>query len=280
MNPLAVPKHELVAASRIPTTILKDSDAIIQQFAHDLVSDFLAAKSRGRQRVLFIVPVGPVGQFELMAQLCNESQLSLRDLVVINMDEYLQDDGLTYISLDDPLSFRRHMADRFYSRLNPSLAPPAEHRVFPDPRNPGRIGEIIAECNGVDVAYCGVGINGHLAFNDPPEPDEDNSLAAVRNSPTRVVRLTRETRLINSVTASRGNIDRIPKLAVTVGMHDILGSHQIRVYMNRLWQAAIARKILCGPVTAAVPASLLQEHPSVHVTIADYVAELPEPTLA
>jgi glucosamine-6-phosphate deaminase len=49
--------------------------------------------------------------------------------------------------------------------------------------------------------------------------------------------------------------------------------------MNRVWQSAIVRKILHGPVTVRVPASLLQEHPDVRFVIADYVAELPEPVL-
>jgi glucosamine-6-phosphate deaminase len=118
-----------------------------------------------------------------------------------------------------------------------------------------------------------------VAFNDPPEPGEKITLEEFRNLPTRVVRLSRETRLINSVTACRGNIDRIPELAVTVGMKEILESRKVRIYLNRLWQSAIVRKILYGPVTLAVPGSLLQNHPEVRFVLTDYVAELPEPEL-
>ena len=135
------------------------------------------------------------------------------------------------------------------------------------------------EFPGCDVCFGGIGITGHVAFNDPPEPGEAMSLEAFKELPTRVVRLSRETRLINSITTSRGNIDRIPEFAVTVGMREILESRKVRIYMNRTWQAAIVRKILHGPVTPSVPASLLQEHPDVRFTIAAYVAELPEPQL-
>ena len=55
--------------------------------------------------------------------------------------------------------------------------------------------------------------------------------------------------------ASRGNLDRIPRTAVTVGMKEILEARKIRLYRNRPWQCAIVRKLLHGPVTAAVPAS-------------------------
>jgi glucosamine-6-phosphate deaminase len=62
-------------------------------------------------------------------------------------------------------------------------------------------------------------------------------------------------------------------------MKEVLESRKVRIYMNREWQAAIVRKILHGPVTEAVPASLLQEHPDVRFTIAEYVAAQPEPGL-
>jgi glucosamine-6-phosphate deaminase len=62
-------------------------------------------------------------------------------------------------------------------------------------------------------------------------------------------------------------------------MKEILESRKVRIYMNRTWQSAIVRKILHGPVTPSVPASLLQGHPDVHFTIAAYVTEMPEPQL-
>ena len=62
-------------------------------------------------------------------------------------------------------------------------------------------------------------------------------------------------------------------------MREILEARKVRIYMNREWQCAIVRKILHGPVTASVPASLLQEHGDVRLTIAAAVARLPEPAL-
>jgi glucosamine-6-phosphate deaminase len=67
--------------------------------------------------------------------------------------------------------------------------------------------------------------------------------------------------------------------AVTVGMKEILGARKIRLYLNRSWQCAIVRKLLHGPVTAAVSASLVRRHPHVHVTMATEVTQLPEPEL-
>jgi glucosamine-6-phosphate deaminase len=171
------------------------------------------------------------------------------------------------------------MEEHFYRRLKSQLAPPPEQRIFPHPLDLSRVPETIARFGGCDVCFGGVGITGHVAFNDPPEPGEKITLEEFRDLPTRIVRLSRETRLINSVTACRGNIDRIPALAVTVGMKEILASRKVRLYLNRVWQAAIVRKILHGPVIESVPGSLLQDHPDVRFVLADCVAELPEPEL-
>ncbi len=279
MNPLTIPKADLGRGARIPLTVLRDNVEVIARFAHDLLAEYQAALAAGRPQAVFIVPVGPVGQYDLLAHRCNAERISLRRLVLINMDEYLTADGLDWIPADDPLAFRRHMDEHFYARLHPNLAPPPEQRVWPDPRDLDGVARAITGGGGVDVCFGGVGITGHVAFNDPPEPGEDVSLDEFRRLATRIVRLSRETLLINAVTAARGNLDRIPRLAVTVGMTEILASRKVRLYMNREWQAAIVRKLLHGPVTPAVPASLLQEHPDAHVTIAEHVAEVPEPAL-
>ena len=277
--PLQVSKQRLGAGSPIPLETVADGEQLTARFAADLHDEYVAAKQAGRQKVVFIVPVGPVGQFERFAARCNAESLSLADLVVINMDEYLTADGSDFIPTSDPLSFRRHMDERFYGLLRPDLAPPPAQRLFPDPGDLAAVPRAIRQFGGVDVCFGGVGITGHVAFNDPPEPHETLSIEAFAALPTRVVTLSRETLLINSVTTCRGNIDRIPKLAVTVGMQEILGSRKVRLYLNRPWQSAIVRKILHGPVSERVPASLLQRHADTRFVITAEVAELPEPTL-
>jgi len=276
---LSIPPERVGQGSTVSFETVASDDALIGRFADELLAEFRAAKAAGRDKVVFIVPVGPVGQYERFADRCNAEKISLADLVLVNMDEYLTSDGRDFIPTSDPLSFRRHMDEKFYNRLDPALAPPEEARHFPHPLRPEATTELIERLGGVDVTFGGVGITGHLAFNDPPEPGEPLDASAFGALPTRVVRLSRETRLINSVTATRGNIDRIPTLAVTVGMKEILESRKVRIYMNRHWQSAIVRKLLHGPVTAAVPASLLQNHPDARVVANELVIEPPEPQL-
>ena len=278
-NPLAIPKADVGRGSPIAFERVADDAQRIEHFAASLMSEYVAAKKAGRAKVVFILPVGPVGQFEVWANRCNAEGVSLADLVLINMDEYLTPDGKRFIPKSDTLSFRAHMDRALYGRLDPALRPPETARVFPDPLRPEATGALIDALGGVDVCFGGVGITGHLAFNDPPEPGETMSADEFAALPTRVVRLSRETRTVNAITAAKGNFDRIPEFAVTVGMKEILASRKVRIYMNRSWQCAIARKLLHGPVTAAVPASFLQRHPDAKVTAVDLVTDLPEPTL-
>jgi glucosamine-6-phosphate deaminase len=194
--------------------------------------------------------------------------------LIIRMDEYLTDDD-AWVPETHRLSFRAYLNRKFYDLLDPALAPPPEHRVFPDPRNLEAVPRLIAARGGVDACCGGIGITGHIAFNEPPEPGEPMSLDAFAALPTRILSLTRETRTINSVTVG-GEMAVIPRRAVTVGMKEILGARRLRLYCNRPWQSAVARRVLHGPITPACPASLMRTHPDATLTVADYVAAPPD----
>ena len=139
-----MPKAALGQGSPIPVTILASNEALIAHFSEALLEEFRAARTMGREKIVFIVPVGPVGQFERVARRCNTDRISLRDLVLVNMDEYLTPDGASWISPSDPLSFRRHMDECFYKLLDPALAPPEDQRVFPDPRDVTAVPQALA----------------------------------------------------------------------------------------------------------------------------------------
>lgn len=290
-NYLRVPAPELGCGTPVRVRVSGDLPSLAQDFALTLRLELRAAQAAGRGGT-FIVPVGPVDQFPIFARLVNEEHLSLRDAVFINMDEYLTDED-EWVPESHPLSFRSHMERAFYGLLDPALAPPPEHRIFPDPRDCGAVERIIAARGGVDVTYGGIGINGHIAFNEPPESPPDGAAGGSPNPaghgfpassptvaefaalPTRVLSLAPETRTINSVTVG-GGLEVVPRRCVTVGMKEILASRKLRFYCNRPWQSAVVRRVLHGPVTSACPASLLRLHPDAMLTVADCVAQLPD----
>jgi glucosamine-6-phosphate deaminase len=270
---LTITSERLGSDSPVSVVIDGDKASLARHLAAAILEEFRAGQARGNGATL-ILPVGPVDQFPILAEMVNEANLDIRDAVIINMDEYLTDDD-QWIPADHPLSFRGFMDRLFYSRLKPELAPLAANRIFPDPDDCGAIGRLIEARGGVDACFGGIGINGHMAFNEPPEPGEtmgDDAFAAL---PTRNLSLSRETRTINSVTVG-GETAVIPHRAVTVGMKEILEAKRCRFYCNRPWQSAVVRRVLHGPLTPACPASFLRTHPDASLTVTDYVAEPPD----
>lgn len=269
---LSVPASDLGKGTPVRVRVLGDMAALGRDAAEAMRQEILDARAAGRGATL-IVPVGPVDQFPILAARINEERIDCRDVVLINMDEYLTDDD-RYVPHDHPLSFRGFMDRLFYGRLDPALAPPPEHRVFPDPQDPEAVSRLIESRGGVDACFGGIGINGHFAFNEPPPPGTRMTVEEFAALPTRVVSLACETRTINSVTVG-GELAVIPRRAVTVGAKECLSARRFRLYANRPWQSAVVRRALHGPITAACPASLMRLHPDAVLTVADYVAQPP-----
>lgn len=270
---LSVSAERLGQGAPVAVEIVAGVEGVARHMAEAMLRAITAAREQGRSATL-IVPVGPVDQFPILAEMVNRQGVDCRDLVLINMDEYLTDDD-QWIDKGHPLSFRGFMDRKFYGLVEKHLAPREENRVFPHPDQCGAIRRLIERRGGVDVCFGGIGINGHIAFNEPPEADDEITGEEFAALPTRALDLARETRTINSVTIG-GELSIVPRRAVTVGMAEILASRSLRFYCNRPWQRAVVRRVLHGPVTAACPASFLRTHHDATLTIADFVAEPPE----
>lgn len=266
---LAIPPEALGKGTPVRVEVVADMEAVGRHLAQTIFDEI-----RAKPDAVLILPVGPVEQFPILAEQINAANLDCRDLVIISMDEYLDDDD-QWIPRDHPLSFRGFMDRLFYDRLDARLAPAPENRVFPDPTRTDAIQERIDQRGGVDTCYGGIGINGHIAFNEPPEPEEMVSNEDFAARPTRVLSITRETRTINANTVG-GAISIVPRRAVTVGMREILGAGRLRFYCNRPWQSAVLREVLHGPLTPLRPASFLRTHADASFTVASYVAAVPD----
>ena len=135
-----------------------------------------------------------------------------------------------------------------------------------------RFDSLIEELGGVDACFGGLGINGHIAFNEPPE--EDNiSAEEFGKLGTRVLPISRETKTINAYGYQRGDLRGMPQWCITVGMKQILEAKEIYIALNRPWQHGIVKRVLYDDVQAAIPASLLQNHKNVSFCTYEEVAE-------
>ena len=224
------------------------------------------------KKTVMIVPVGPTGQYPIFARLVNETGLSLKNVYFFNMDEYMITPTET-IAHDHPMSFHLRMKTELYDRLLPELTIPEDHRFFPEPGKEKEYDQMIEDLGGVDLCLGGVGINGHIAFNEPPELDAPHMTAEeFGNLPTRVLAITRETRTVNAIGYQRGDVHGMPEYCITVGMKPILASRKVYLALNREWQHGVVRRALNGPVTAYIPVSLLQNHPDVRIASMESIA--------
>ncbi len=271
---LTLPASDLPAAGKVRLEILPDLEALYRDFARRIADDIKANNQAG-QPTRLILPVGPVGQYPVLASLCNEEQISWRNVFVFNMDEYCDWQGRP-IRPDHPLSFKGFMQN-FFQQLDPPLRPPAEQTRFPDPLNLDDISRRIEAVGGIDTCYGGIGYHGHVAFNEPPISRWYKvTPAQFRQSLTRVVPLASETIVMNSVRATGGNPAALPPMAVTLGMRDILASRRIRLYcQGGAWQRTVLRVALFGEEAVDYPVTLLQNHPDYAIITTEETAQPP-----
>ena len=270
---LSIPPGKLGNGTGIPVTVVRDNDQLSSHFARTMV-DEIRKNNEIKRPTNFILPVGPKGQYKIFVEIVLKEDIDLGRVSLFFMDEYLNENN-RYIPISHPLSFRGFIRDALISPLQGKTGLDIERVYFPDPEDPGKYSGLMIDAGGVDVSFAGVGINGHIAFNEPPEPGVDIPSEVFRKLKTRNVTLSRETRTINSVTAAGGAIDFIPKRAITTGMKEILGAKRIMVYMNRPWNKAVVRKMLHGEITSSFPASLIRGHEDAHVIVTEEVAEFP-----
>jgi glucosamine-6-phosphate deaminase len=250
----------------LPVRVVENDTELYWRMALEMHREITGDIKAGRPSV-FIVPVGPVWQYRRFITLVQEIPLDLSGLRLFFMDEYLTG-GISLIDKSHPLSFRGFIGEELRPLMNlPGCGFRREFIFFPDPADPAAFDSAIKEAGGAGVCFAGVGINGHLAFNEAPCPPD---------APSRIVELTPETVTTNSHTALGGAYERIPRRAVTVGMKSILSSRRLSIWMNRHWQRTVVRKLLFGPVSPEFPASFARLHGNASLTITSDVAQLPQ----
>ncbi len=166
---------------------------------------------------------------------------------------------------DHPLSFRSYMRDNFFKKVN--VDPRKTHIPWSNVSDPydecARYEKLIKEAGGIDLAILGIGLNGHIAFNEPGTPWEIG---------THVAKLSKETRLAEA--KKFGNIEAVPTHAITMGIKTIMQARKIVLLASGKEKAKILVKALEGPITPDVPASILQLHPNCTIIIDEAAASL------
>jgi glucosamine-6-phosphate deaminase len=187
-------------------------------------------------------------QFETLQQLLGDKEIDWSAVNMFHLDEYI---GL---SITHKASFRKYLMERFIQKV-PSLR--AAHLIDGevDPASEcKRLGQLILE-HPIDVCLCGIGENGHLAFNDPPADFETTS-------PYIVVALDEACRNQQFGEGWFPTLDDVPKQAISMSIHQIMQSAHIICSVPDERKAKAVKDCLENEVSPLYPASILQQHPS------------------
>ncbi len=221
---------------------------------------------------VMIVPVGPTQQYPILADMVNRLGVSLKRVHFFNMDEYMLTPEKV-IDPSHPMAFEGRMYRDFYDRVDPELVMPKSQRHFPKPGMEKDYDDLIEALGGVDLCLGGVGINGHVAFNEAAEADDPISADEFADLPTRVLPISRETRTINAYGYQRGDLAGMPEWCITIGMKQIISARRIYLALNRPWQNGPLKHGLYGPECGQWPVSLLRRNGNLKFCMIKEIAE-------
>ena len=194
----------------------------------------------------------PVGMYKELVRLVAAGKLDLSKLTAFNLDEYYP------IKADDDQSYAYFMAGNLFDPVNL----PKENRHIPkgEANDPlaecKRYEELISNCGGIKLQILGLGLNGHIGFNEPAESF---------STCTNFVSLAPDTIEANS--RFFASPDLVPKHAITMGIYSIMMAEKILLIATGDGKAGILKEALTGPITPKVPASVLQLHRDVVVVV-------------
>lgn len=263
---LTMPAEQLAELSRYPLHVLPTKESIYQWLARALADELKANNAAGKPTV-WILPVGPTGQYPLLTKICNEERIGWKNVYAFHMDEYLDWQGRP-VPIDHPFSFRGYCQRNLYDLLDPDLRPPAEQIIFPSIDDIDGFSRKLAEVGGADTIFGGFGHRGLFAFIEAPSTRWHKVTAdELAASKTRIVRLREETVVALSQRALGGDTQHIPPMALTLGMADVLASRKIWLICDRSsWKQYILRVLLLTTERdVELPVTLFHTHPNVEV---------------
>ena len=199
-----------------------------------------------RQGRAYVIAATGASQFEFLDGLTSTPGIDWPRIDFFHLDEYV---GLPETH---PASFRRYLKERIVSRVHPG----AFHFIEGDAADPAaecrRVGDLISR-QTVDVAFVGIGENGHLAFNDPPADFETDA-------PYLVVELDEACRRQQLGEGWFPRLEDVPRRAISMSVRQILKSREILCIVPDARKAAAVRDTVELPVSPMRPASVLRTH--------------------
>lgn len=218
-----------------------------------------AILDRGRAR---IVAASAASQFEFLTALTRIPDVPWKQVELFHLDEYI---GLP---MTHPASFCKFLQDRLISKVGI-----ANHHLLNGEDDPAKVirsvGEALASAP-IDIAFIGIGENGHIAFNDPPADFETGEAFLVVN-------LDEACRRQQVGEGWYKDISEVPKQAISMSVRQILKATEILAVVPDLRKAQAVKLCFDGDITPMAPASILRSHPRATIYLDTHSSALLDP---
>ena len=245
---------------KIPVEIFKTpKDG--SRYVAEIISVLIKEKNAEGKKAVIGLATGstPKSLYAELVRMHNEEGLSFKNVITFNLDQY-------YPMEADALN-SYHYFMRKYLFEQTDIDP--ENYFLPNGMIPkDKIKEHCAnyerkieEAGGIDLQILGIGVNGHIGFNEPGSP---------MYSKTRLISLDNSTRIANS--QEFGNMSEVPRMAITMGISTIMKSRRIILMAWGKTKAPVIQKAVEGKPTEEIPASLLQHHDNCLFVLDEFAA--------
>ena len=230
-------------------SIFDDADAVAECAAEALIEAI-----HEQPNLILGLPTGqtPLAVYRRLVAAFEAGRVSFRQLATVNVDEYLG------IGPKDPRSYAFYMRRHLFRYVD--IAPQRTHvpnGLAADPAAEARRYEALIEgLGGIDCLLLGLGVNGHIAFNEPGSP---------RASPTRVVTLAPTTLAANRRFFAA--LEDQPTKAITIGIATILAARRIIVVAVGAAKAPAVQSLFQGKPLSSCPAAALRGHANTTVIL-------------
>ena len=192
----SIPMEELAdhPQRKIGRVIIEQTPADVMKLVGNMMADEVAENNRRGEITRWVLPAGPRQQYETFVERVVRDRISLKNLHVFHMDEWLDWNGRPYPYGNHHACLRGIMDHLFYEKLPAELTVPESQRVWPNLSDLDELDRRIEQIGGVDTVWAGVGFKGLVAFNEAPR-DTYYPITAdeYARSKTRVVKITDET---------------------------------------------------------------------------------------
>ena len=252
---LQLEPEQLLEKSKGHLLIVENLEKLHEHFAWSLVDEIEQNNQQNRESV-FILPYGPVGQYPIFIEIVNRKRVSLAGCRFFFMDEYADTNGVELPKTHHE-SFQAGI-EKTFKALDSRLGLDFTKVIFPSSENIDEIAAMIEAAGGIQICYGGIGIHGHLAFNEPA--------MGIRDTDPRMVELNDFTVTMNAIRSGiGGDLVNFPRKALTLGMKQILGAGKIRLYCRNDipgidWANTILRLAVLGAPGDDFPVTHIRDH--------------------